>query len=377
MSGLVAKLKASCDRCAADKVKCGKRHPSCARCIQANRECVYGVSQRAGKPSQAKLALRRELAACAGVRLISADAPARQGDAAGSPSAMQVTVNAELLSATSDFWQCRDLMLPSLPWQEELGVSGNSPGAYHDPCVALTEASLATSLSGTTQFSLATSQQAITPPETLMDAACGEFAMPAPMTPKSSGGSSATFDAALGPPCCEPTEVAKQLCDIVELGQANAMTLDTLLHEIVTLSHKVSSHLRCSCARDSTVLMMLAASECEILDLYQAIAGVKPCYPVSSGRAIRQLSLCHSELSLGSFKLDEKLSSAVLDQLVLSQLHDMMGKWEQYVDSLSYDRKKATGEVKLSFVITNLVLSRLHSTADEIEFRRRGSSRGS
>ncbi|OAA45088.1 Fungal transcriptional regulatory protein [Cordyceps fumosorosea ARSEF 2679] len=383
MSDLVAKLKASCDRCAADKVKCGKQHPSCARCIQTNRECVYSVSQRAGKPSQAKLAVRRELAACAGVPLISADASTRQGSAAGSPSAMQVAVNTELSNATSDFWQCRDLMLPSLPWQEELGVSGNlgaahhSPAAYYDPCAALTGASLGTTLSGTTQFSLATSQQAITLSETLMDAACGEFSMSAPMSPKSSGRSSATLDAALGPPCCEPTEVAKQLCDIVELGQANAMTLDTLLHEIVTLSQKVSSHLRCSCARDSTVLMMLAASECEILDLYQAIADVKPCYPLSSGRAIRQLSLRHSELSLGSFKLDEKMSSAVRDQLVLSQLHDMIGKWEQYVDPLSYDRKKATGEVKLSVVITNLVLSRLNSTVDEIESRRRGSSRGS
>ncbi|ATY66870.1 Fungal transcriptional regulatory protein [Cordyceps militaris CM01] len=217
MSGLAAKLKASCDRCAADKVKCGKQHPSCARCIQTNRECNYGVSQRAGKPSQAKLALRRELAACDGVQLSSADAPTRQGSAAGSPSAMQVAVNPELSNVTSDFWQCRDLMLPSLPWQEELGVSGNlgaahhSPAAYYDPCAALTGASLATTLSGTTQFSLATSQQAITLSETLLDAVGGEFSVSVPMTPTSSGHSSATLDAPRGPPCCEPTEVAKQL----------------------------------------------------------------------------------------------------------------------------------------------------------------------
>jgi len=46
------KLRASCDSCAASKVKCSKDHPVCARCSANNLQCVYGISRKHGKPGR-------------------------------------------------------------------------------------------------------------------------------------------------------------------------------------------------------------------------------------------------------------------------------------------------------------------------------------
>lgn len=48
------KFRASCDACAASKVKCSKAHPVCARCSANNSQCVYGVSRKHGKPGRTK-----------------------------------------------------------------------------------------------------------------------------------------------------------------------------------------------------------------------------------------------------------------------------------------------------------------------------------
>ena len=48
------KLRASCDACAASKVKCSKEHPNCARCLQTHTKCIYGVSRKHGKPGRVR-----------------------------------------------------------------------------------------------------------------------------------------------------------------------------------------------------------------------------------------------------------------------------------------------------------------------------------
>lgn len=49
-----AKLRASCDACAASKVKCSKEHPICARCRANGSQCIYGVSRKHGKPGRTR-----------------------------------------------------------------------------------------------------------------------------------------------------------------------------------------------------------------------------------------------------------------------------------------------------------------------------------
>ncbi|KAM3081314.1 hypothetical protein ACMFMG_004781 [Clarireedia jacksonii] len=44
-----AKLRSSCNECAAAKVRCDKAHPECVRCVTNEIKCVYGVSRRLGK----------------------------------------------------------------------------------------------------------------------------------------------------------------------------------------------------------------------------------------------------------------------------------------------------------------------------------------
>jgi len=48
------KLRASCDACAASKVKCNKEHPICARCLVNGSQCIYGVSRKHGKPGRTR-----------------------------------------------------------------------------------------------------------------------------------------------------------------------------------------------------------------------------------------------------------------------------------------------------------------------------------
>ena len=49
------KLRTSCDACGNAKVKCDKQHPRCGRCSTYGLRCVYGVSQKHGKPYRKKL----------------------------------------------------------------------------------------------------------------------------------------------------------------------------------------------------------------------------------------------------------------------------------------------------------------------------------
>lgn len=46
------KLRSSCDRCGAAKLRCDRSQPECARCLSVGIACVYGVSRKAGKPAR-------------------------------------------------------------------------------------------------------------------------------------------------------------------------------------------------------------------------------------------------------------------------------------------------------------------------------------
>ncbi|KAF2118830.1 aflatoxin regulatory protein-domain-containing protein [Lophiotrema nucula] len=48
------KLKASCNNCAASKVRCTKERPVCSRCAKRGEDCVYLASKRAGRVARAK-----------------------------------------------------------------------------------------------------------------------------------------------------------------------------------------------------------------------------------------------------------------------------------------------------------------------------------
>jgi hypothetical protein len=48
------KLRASCDACAASKVKCSKDHPICQRCSANGSQCIYGISRKHGKPGRTR-----------------------------------------------------------------------------------------------------------------------------------------------------------------------------------------------------------------------------------------------------------------------------------------------------------------------------------
>lgn len=49
------KLRSSCDGCGATKLKCDRGQPACGRCVSLDLVCVYGVSQKTGKPPRERL----------------------------------------------------------------------------------------------------------------------------------------------------------------------------------------------------------------------------------------------------------------------------------------------------------------------------------
>ncbi|PYH68373.1 uncharacterized protein BO88DRAFT_444598 [Aspergillus vadensis CBS 113365] len=44
------KTRNSCDACAKSKVRCGKQHPRCDRCVLRNQACTYGLARPKGRP---------------------------------------------------------------------------------------------------------------------------------------------------------------------------------------------------------------------------------------------------------------------------------------------------------------------------------------
>lgn len=57
-----SKLRSSCDRCGAAKLRCDRGQPACGRCLSLRQPCVYGVSRKTGKPFRERLRQRDERA---------------------------------------------------------------------------------------------------------------------------------------------------------------------------------------------------------------------------------------------------------------------------------------------------------------------------
>lgn len=51
-SAAAAKLRSSCDACLANKTKCSRAKPSCARCTQRGKPCIYSQCRKIGRPSR-------------------------------------------------------------------------------------------------------------------------------------------------------------------------------------------------------------------------------------------------------------------------------------------------------------------------------------
>lgn len=49
ISAIQQKLRQSCNRCSAQKIRCSKERPTCARCASKNLPCNYSLSQRTGR----------------------------------------------------------------------------------------------------------------------------------------------------------------------------------------------------------------------------------------------------------------------------------------------------------------------------------------
>lgn len=54
-------FRASCDPCAASKVRCTKEQHGCSRCVQNGLKCVYGRSRRKGKPPSNKFSFPQSI----------------------------------------------------------------------------------------------------------------------------------------------------------------------------------------------------------------------------------------------------------------------------------------------------------------------------
>ncbi|KAK1758291.1 hypothetical protein QBC47DRAFT_136387 [Echria macrotheca] len=149
------KYRSTCDNCHRLKVKCGQEKESCSRCRASGEKCVYGISQRRGKPKS----VRDAAAARRAVKLAHHSLPIHGGPAPFDFSHMGETMvfQMQLPSPSSppppvqhhalqphrfagtepgigDYTLLQSISLPELPWETIMAadpVRGRSasPGA--------------------------------------------------------------------------------------------------------------------------------------------------------------------------------------------------------------------------------------------------------
>ncbi|KAL2808097.1 hypothetical protein BJX63DRAFT_436419 [Aspergillus granulosus] len=107
------KLRSSCDRCGAAKVKCDRKQPECGRCVSYGMTCVYGVSRKMGKPPR-RPSLSQTLGSPHTVPTGGNMDVCRES---GSPSNGGITMDLEQFSIMSDLspsasWNAMDYQTP-------------------------------------------------------------------------------------------------------------------------------------------------------------------------------------------------------------------------------------------------------------------------
>ncbi|MCJ1469423.1 hypothetical protein MMC07_008056 [Pseudocyphellaria aurata] len=335
------RLRASCDGCYLSKVKCTKETPTCRRCSNHGVVCKYSPSQRVGKPRRrenqpAYGGSTSQETGAAGI----ANAPSTS-DAAGHPPPYSWNINFVDPSITADSSRY-SLDEISMIWQNSLSVTDSENGAFVDdssrdsnlsspsnslptPVDLLSEYpdNLQPSLAGLDRFGKSVRHQPPQPrflddPFPLQDPLPPLYFSSTPNSVGEERGVAVTDDCS----CATTTfEILRTLQD-----QSSHTSFDRVLSVNKSAVSTISTILSCSCTRDSTSIMTLAAALTKIMSRYQSIGGASS---LASGRSPTanafKIAPAPIPITLGAYKLDGAEEEQVKLQVILSELRKVDG----------------------------------------------------
>ncbi|KAJ6190838.1 hypothetical protein N7519_000859 [Penicillium mononematosum] len=105
------KLKDSCDKCSASKVRCTKEKPFCTRCDKLGYTCFYSPARRAGRPYRSRKQLPED----------------RDSEESNRPSARDITTTQFVDESATLYSRFNGVSIP-------VGVTSNISNSDSTPC---------------------------------------------------------------------------------------------------------------------------------------------------------------------------------------------------------------------------------------------------
>ncbi|ORY16577.1 hypothetical protein BCR34DRAFT_622297 [Clohesyomyces aquaticus] len=370
------KLRASCDACAASKVKCSKDHPICARCLSSGASCVYGISRKHGKPGRTRkrnpdgtpfIKGSKQQTSPDGAEFgkfrIRAEPLLPDVEESNWPptpgSEHQLTSDSAYSEQDFEFVDVEDLLLTTSQVDDDY-LPTIEPGlTFRDP-FARTE-------HGDIDFSLPPDFQALKnfiggdavhPMEYAINESNVDSFFPETSEPPQSplGSLSCTFNA-LREDVVVPTPHScynlaystleslhfKTPGDDYELGAmffSNTRTLDSVLSVARSAVKNVLQLLSCSCSSDPHLAMLYSSIASKIITWYQIAGGLNPtpaatpalttasspsqssssAFSSSGASSPTNINITMQPMKIGGFEFDEIDQEALRRQVVLSEL---------------------------------------------------------
>lgn len=289
-------LRASCDSCNQAKVKCTKQSPQCARCKKHNIDCIYGISLRAGKRASQQLPLPKKVESppplpCDWNMDIGTTSPYSPIEMDICPSMFEYDMPFPIEGYQNNGFMSNDDAFPLMP---DLSFS-DSP---HRHTASVT----------TTNTSPLLSESLLPLPITMVRSD-NKHEIPSPTSIFASCS-------------CFRTTILT-LSTLQQLSESSHTSFDVaLVHNKEAVALCLST-LKCSCAADSTIVLLVASLLAKTIDIYQ-----RPC---GAWKAVEHRKPSHdsktitARLTLGAYNVDEGDEERLKTEIVRMELRKVVG----------------------------------------------------
>ncbi|KAG9248817.1 hypothetical protein BJ878DRAFT_288653 [Calycina marina] len=291
-------LRASCDNCNGAKVKCTKQQPQCQRCKKNNIDCIYGISLRAGKRASQQPQLPKKVE---------------------TPPPLPTDWNMDLTATASysslDMDVCPSIFEYDMPFPLEGYQSNVFPkeDIYSGDDIFLPMADLTYPEhihKASTATNTSTSHTSPAMSDSLFLSLSTGMARPShtQQTPNSLFTSCSS--------CFRGTVLT--LSTLQQLSDSTHISFDVaLVHNKEAVALCLAT-LKCSCAADSTVVLLVASLLAKIIHIYE-----RPC---GAWKAVEHPNMSHdskavtARLTLGAYNVDEGDEEKLKAEIVKMEL---------------------------------------------------------
>jgi hypothetical protein len=373
------KLRASCDRCSTNKIKCSQEKPICQRCRSLDLSCHYSRSMRSGKPPRSRQRVTTFVGNIQSHPKPHLQSPSSRGDG------YQTSSRNDMMTAVLNDIKMGPIRLPpTVPACVEpmdrvgrdtvIQPAANPYGFYysehtpekfiinssvdytpahsickadsninHQPLQQQEEQTPLSLLPLFRQINNIPEEQQQPPQQTPYISPCPSFSTKHSTLDTIASPLASTFDKAFVG-TTEPTHdcvglALATLSSLYNLAVQNrssdaktngmyssAPTIDQVFQVTSFATKNTMNLVSCPCAKDHCFPTLMSLIYSKILTWYQAIVGIND--PDLAGWlggccSASTTSVVPRPLSIGTYKLEEEVGTLVAHQLVLNQLRDM------------------------------------------------------